>query len=83
MAFAARGLALGMKELEIFYASKNRDMIKKRKSDLSNALRDYFQITGDPIVYRKRGKVYLPNLIIREGDTVDLEVWLEKWREDR
>ena len=48
MVFAARGPASGVKELEIFYASKNRDMIKKQKPEMSNALTEHFEITGDP-----------------------------------
>ena len=83
MAFAARGPALGMTELEIFHASKNRDMIKKQKSDLSLALQDYFDIKEQPIKYKAKGRCYCPVLTIREDDNVDLEVWLEKWLVNR
>lgn len=83
MAFAARGPDLSMKELERFYASNNRDMIKKQKSDLSLALRNYFGIKDPPIAYKFKGRRYHPELTIREGDNVNLEPWLEKWLEDR
>ncbi len=56
MVFAALGPASGKKELEIFYASKNHDMIKKQKPEMSNALKEHFEITGDPIPFRKEGK---------------------------
>lgn len=83
MAFAARGPTLNMSDLEKFYGSRNREMIKKQKSDLSLALQDYFGIKEPPIKYKAKGRCYCPVLTIREDDNVDLEVWLEKWLVNR
>lgn len=68
-----------MRDFETFCASRNRDMIKKQKSDLSLALQDYFGIKASPIEYKAAGRCYRPVLTIPEGDNVDLKPWLEKW----
>jgi hypothetical protein len=83
MAFASRGPALSMKDLERLYRSTNRAMIKKQKSDLSSALKAYFGIEAEPIPYRKGEGCYRPELRIKKGDNLDLEHWLKDWLADR
>lgn len=73
MAFASRGPALSMMDLERLYRSTNRAMIKKQKSDLSSALRAYFGIEAEPIPYRRGERCYRPELQIREDDNLVLE----------
>lgn len=76
MAFAARGPSLGMKDLTKLYRSSNWQKMRKQKSDLSKALRTFFQIEAEPLPLNKRTNLYEPALVIRQDTNTDLEHWL-------
>jgi hypothetical protein len=80
MAFAARGPTLGMDELTRLFGSRNWPMMRKQKSDLSKALRAYFQIEADPLPLNKRTNRYEPIVVIRQDTNTDLEVWLRDFK---
>lgn len=76
MAFAARGPCLGMKDLMKLYGSRNWQMIRKQKSDLSKALQSFFQISADPLPLNRITNLYEPLPVIRQDTNTDLEDWL-------
>jgi hypothetical protein len=76
MAFAARGPTLGMDELTRLFGSRNWQKMRKQKSDLSKALRAFFQIDAEPLPLNKRTNRYEPNLVIQQDTNTDLEDWL-------
>jgi hypothetical protein len=80
MAFAARGPTLGMDELTKLFRSTNWDKMRKQKSDLSKALRDFFQIEAEPLPLNKRTNRYEPTMVIRQHTNTDLEVWLRDFK---
>ena len=76
MAFAARGPCLGMEDLMKLYRSPNWQKIRRQKSDLSKALRTFFQIDVEPLPLNDRTNLYEPILIIQQDTNTDLEDWL-------
>ncbi len=80
MAFAARGPTLGMDELAKLFGSRKWPKMRKQKSDLSKALRDFFQIEAEPLPLNKRTHRYEPILVIRQDTNTDLEVWLRDFK---
>lgn len=83
MAFAARGPTLGMDELTKLFGSTNWEKMRKQKSDLSKALRAYFQIEAEPLPLNKRTNLYEPILVIRQHTNTNLEVWLRDFKRAR
>lgn len=74
LAFAAHGPALSMSDLMKIFGGHSSETLRRRKSELSRALKDYFGIQADdPIEYKKSERVYLPKFMIRQADNTKLE----------
>jgi hypothetical protein len=76
MAFAARGPSLNMQDLMKLFRSTNWQKMRKQKSDLSKALQEFFGLSGDPLPFDRRRKLYNPAPTIRQDTNTDLEDWL-------
>ena len=74
LTFAVHGPAVSMADLEKIFAGVSSETLRRRKSDLSRDLKNYFGIQADdPIEYKKSEKVYLPKFLIRQADNTNLE----------
>jgi hypothetical protein len=78
LSFAVRGPALSMSDLMKIFAGHKSGALRRRKSDLSLKLQEYFGIADDPIPYDQKQKCYIPKLVIRQADNTDLEFRLKQ-----
>jgi hypothetical protein len=72
LAFAVRGPALSMSDLQNIFSGQNRATLRRRKSEVSQHLQEYFGLDDDPIPYNSKQRCYIPAFLIRQADNTEL-----------
>lgn len=76
LAFAVNGPALSMTDLMKIFKGVKSDAIRRRKSEVSNILQEYFGIDDDPFPYDQSQRCYVAKVVLRQADNTDLYDYL-------